>query len=116
MLEYKNIDQVNTIDHTEHEKRVIEILEEPIICENCGHINIVNNKIFARRRKKARHIPLSDEVYSRLGTLSKGGYGNIEVALQYLFHTHDKYEKMIKEKIEGVTTDVEPINNSIDEI
>jgi len=117
MLEYKNIDQVNTIDHVEREeKRIIEILEEPIICENCGHINIVHNKIFVRREKKPRHIPLSDVVYSRLGQLTKGGYGNVEVALQYLFHIHDKYERMVKEKHEGITTEVEPINSTIDEL
>lgn len=91
-----NLDQVdiNSPDST----IVVEVVEEPIICENCGFVNIVYKKEYDRRKKKNRHIPISDPVYERLAKLSKGRFGNIDSAIQYLFHMEDRLNEFLREK------------------
>lgn len=93
---------LDQVDIDDGKTAVIEFVEEPIICENCGHVNLVLKKEFDRRKKKNRHIPISDPVYERLNRLSKGRFGNIDSALQYLFHRADKLEEFLKEKNETI--------------
>lgn len=58
---------------------------EPLICEKCGHINLISRTPFSRREKKVRTAKFDDIVWTEFRRF-KAGFPDSNAALSYLMH------------------------------